>query len=1207
MANITSIHNPSFVLFPVNNNRTGWRPFGAPVLLVVPHRRTISGIPLGNSQVFNVKVFIEDVPRTARVAGHDHIGLKYPDKELFTFNVDSMGLSDRLIKVEDYDFFRSEVPIDTVQATYGDKFYYTTSSGVTAQIDYLPGANYYDLSDILIDFEHLPSDKYNLVYQAEYFTRILSEDQRQEFLCLDTNTISLALLKFKVKHPGAVIEEFERLTPAPYLTNAERSQDTTLALYRPFTDSLENIYDEQDLLESVNWVYDTPPETIPYLSQLLGWDLPYFPRSLDRLRKAVLRRTVEFQNLTGSKRAIVELFRLFGFEILITNLWWSSDGKVLIRPDDKQAFGYEDEQISTLPIDQIETVIIDWSDNGFGQFSIPLLFRPQTQPSVSQYTALLDGGDVTIEAYVVNKDSQAYVRLAEICNKIQLDPKYFGNNSGGLKTDINGYFRSTYINQQLEGLQIDGHSQCLVTGKMGQVAQAGGNGPILPISADGIAFNRNDNLLNIVLNGDLNLQNQSVFCFVYYHRFEYSVPQTIKDLQSNRFDVQIVTQELTEFADPVVLEFALDFLDRIKAFHSLLNKIIFTVELNESYSVTDWCVGGDFSQRWDIDAGKLQVPPAIIPNLPDDITVCSKLDPKSLGYKDTDILLRLRLLSNLPDEYAVWEKLDARTDQPTGATRLPLLSPADGRSKCKFNYLGQDRVLDTRIDQRTIEIGPSPNSNSIQSGYSNNFQESPVDLIDNGLFDQTGPATSSNSDSSLYGSITREYTQIRQSWCELDESTDYCYKGRVDDEILYRPTLSQQELIVFKPCSIDLGVGVYYTFPSYSQSVIRGVQKPAKYSRSPRTVFSGGATTSGQQLHIQSIQGPYLKAPYDQPLQRDSLLSRLYRDYDNPQDYTLHYSDRPVGDTDQRFNLALNRPQLNIQKSTLHLPGCRFPVLNALLQDFYHPSWEARPWDDDFSTYCGPRFICSGKEPSFLNSKMIVLTDGNEYLVYDQLPFQALGNGLVPDISSFGDHTLTTESMIEETDVVHKVYMQNVDNGHECLELDSVCDYDTNVIKQGIKPGVASIINPIFNSYAQCGDEILDFADGHACVGGYQPYDGEDLDQDGLYEEVLYGLGLDTTVTDQPSEMLIFLNSGIISEDGLRLDCGCLLVNCDNPTYGYEDLGSICSANLFKDNLGNYDWDSAHLQINSTMKLVEQSGTNSIQLDGSVRSLLETI
>lgn len=1209
MAQISNIHNPSFSLFPINNNRTGWRPFGAPAILVVPHRRTVTGSPIANSQVFNIKVFIEDVPSSARVAGHDNIGLRFPDRELFAVNLDSFDLAERQIRIQDLEYYRAGELIPTPQAQTGDLITYTTSTGITDQIPYISGANYYDLSDIVIDFEHLPSDEYNLVYQAEYFTRLLSQDENNEFLCVDTNSVSLALYKFRVKHPGVVLEEFERLTPAPYLTNAERSQDTTLALYRPFTDSLENIYDEQNLLESINWVYDAPPEAIPYISQLLGWDVPYFPRSLDQLRKAVLRRTVEFQQFAGTNRAIVDLFRLFGFEILINNLWWSSDGTRLIRPDEKQTLGYENEQIVTEQVDQIETLLSDWSEIGFGDFTIPLLYRPQTKSDVDQFSALLDGGDVTVESYIVTNGSLAHQQLIEIAEAINNDPGRYGQNSGGVSIDSSGFLISKDIKQRLTGLQIDGYSQCLISGKLGYAINELSVGPIAPVIANGLQLDRRQNQLHLVLNGDLNLDNQSVFCFAIYKRYEYTIPDVIKGLQSNRFDIQVITEQLTEFADPLFLDFAIEFLYKIKAFHSLLNKIIFSTELNETYEVTDWCVGGDYSQRWDTDAGQLQVPPAIIPDIPDDITECSNLDPRNLGYKESDILLRLRKLSNLPEEFAAWQVLDARADQPSGATRLPLAQPAPNRDSCKFTYLGQDRVVGNREEAKGTISQPSPNANSIQSGFASNNQESPINLVDNGQFNQTGSSSSSNNDSSIYGSITREYTQTRQAWCQLNESADYCYKGRVDDELLYRPTILANEQMVFKPCSIDLGTGVYYTYPSYSIPVIKGVSKPSKFSRSPRAVYSGGANASGQQLHLDSIQGDYLTASYDQPLANNSMLSRLYRDYDNPQDFTLHYSDRSKYDQyDQRFNLAIARPQLNIHKPTLHLPGCRFPIINALIDDFYHPTWDARPWDDDFSNYCGPQNICGNQEPNSLNSQITVGLDGNEYLTFDQRPFQILGNGQVPDIQSLGDHSLTTESLFEENDVIHQVYMQFADKSHECLLLDAVCDYDTSVQTSGIEPGIIETDFTIFNSYAECGTQIIDFADGYPCDSGLKNYELQDLGKEGLYDEVMIGLGVPTiSGTESPAQLLIFLRSGIRSEQGLRLDCGCLLADCNSPTNGYESAEAICSADIFLDDLNDYDWDMAHIQVNSRMLLSEPVGACSVQLDGSIGSLLETV
>jgi hypothetical protein len=1203
MVTISSKNNPSFALFPINNDRTGWRPFGLPVIMVVPNRRDLGNNPTQNSQVFNVRVFVEDVPSEARVAGHNNVGVRFPDRELYAEAIDAIGLAERLIDPSQYTFTRDGVEIDYGDAKEGDTFAYITTTGIKDTITYIPSANYYDLSDITIDYDQLPSGKYNQVYQAEYFTRLISDFGQEELLCIDASRTSLAILRFNVRHPGEVLEEFERHTPPPYLTNATRSQDSTLALYRPFTDALQDIMDEQDLLESVNWVFDTPAEAIPYLSQLLGWDLPYFPKSLDQLRRAVLRRTVEFQNLSGSRRAITNLFRLFGFEILISNLWWSSDGKRLIRPDENLPTPYESQKITTVEKCQIDCVLSGHNTEGFGIFNIPLLFRPQETIDLEDFTALRDGGNISIDCYFVEDNSNAYDVLTQISQEIQDNPLNYGNNSGGCGVDAEGFLIPFGISTRLAGLETVGYSQVLIEGKLGKVTNEVLAGSEIPLKKEGVKFNRETNILNITLNGALDYEGRinnvgrSVFTFVTYKRQEFLVPDIIKDLQSNRFEVQVVTEDLTEFADPVFLDFAVEFLFRVKAFHSLLNKIIYSVELNETYEVTDWCVGGNITQRFDIDAGTLQVPPAIIPEIPSDINDCTRLDPVSLGYKDEDITLRLRKLANLPEEHAVWKALDARADQPPGDTRLALMDAVPDRSECKFNHRGQDRIVGDRVERRTTEYGPSPNAGMMAAGFSSNLDTSPLDNAENGAFDKTSGIASSNNDSSTYGSFTREYTDIRESHCELDGITDYCYKGRVDDELLYRPTLVDGENVVCKPCSIDLGTGVYYLYPTQSVALVRGVKKPARNSSTRHSVFSGGATEGNQARHLMGIQGTYLAAPYDQQLQKDSHLARLYRDYGQPQDYTLHFSNR-IGQPpeDQQYNLALQRPSLNIQKPTLHLPGCRFPRINALRDDFYHPTWEARPWDDDFSTYCGPHSACGSIEPTFLNCVMIVGEDGNEYLSFDSQPFQCLGNNIVPDIQSLGDHTLSTDASFETTSVIHKVYMGGA-NGHEAIELDGVCDYDTSVENDTI-----IVDDPIFSSHNECNTgELIDFADGYACESGEKTYTPIDIGQ-GIFDEVFEALGLpSSTGTDAPSALLIFLGSGILHESCLRLDCGCLLVDCDGTSEG----SAICSADIFLNDDGFYDWQIDHLQIVRTMKNVETIGVCSTRLDGTIPSLLE--
>ena len=68
----TSRYNPSFLRYPIQNDRTGFKPVWLPVILIVPVRRTTEGLGLVNSEVWDVKYFIADAPDQAKVAGHTH-------------------------------------------------------------------------------------------------------------------------------------------------------------------------------------------------------------------------------------------------------------------------------------------------------------------------------------------------------------------------------------------------------------------------------------------------------------------------------------------------------------------------------------------------------------------------------------------------------------------------------------------------------------------------------------------------------------------------------------------------------------------------------------------------------------------------------------------------------------------------------------------------------------------------------------------------------------------------------------------------------------------------------------------------------------------------------------------------------------------------------------------------------------------------------
>lgn len=1201
-------HNPSFGLFPVNNNRTAWRPFGLPAILIVPHAKSYSGNNIYSGNVFNVRIYVEDVPREALIAGHNNISKRYPDRELYSESISSFELSSRLINPSSYQFYNAsgdqiDGPVE------GEYFEYITSTGIVDKIQFFGDADYYDLSDIKIEVELLPEALYNLVYEAEYFTRVVSQDELQEFLCINENQVAKSRFKFQINHPGHIISEFYNLTPPPYFTDANKASDMTIAEYRPFTDMLQDIYDEQSILERINWVFSTPPEAIPYVSSLLGWDIPYFPESLDQLRRAVLRRTVEFQNLAGSRRALVNLFRLFGFEILITNLWWSADGKRFIRPGEKLPTEYKNQEIQVKNRYQVDLALNDFDKIGFNELKIPLLYRPQIKSSFDDFVSVRDGGDVTVESYLVAKGSEAHTKLTAISQELLSDPSGFGEKYG-CYLDNNGYINSNFITNSLVGVYTGGFSQILIGGKLGEPSQQLIVGKA-PVTDKNLSLDRETNSLNLTINGHIDSTSYSIFTFALYERQEVVVPNIIADLQSNRFDIQVLTQNFEDYADPVTLEFATEFLYRLKAFHSLLNIIRTRAEFTETYEVTDWCVGGDIQMRYDIDAGMLQVPPAVIPNIPGTINDCSLLDPKNLGYKDSDILLRLRKLANLPEEHAAWKILDSRSDTPQNGLYIGPTPQAPGRETCKYTYRGQDRIQGIRVDVRGIESSPKPNSAQQIAGIAENPKASPNDIMDNGVFQTTGASVTSNSNSGAYGSFNIEYTEIRQPSCDETRTEDFCYKGRVDDELLFRNSIVTTDHIRCKPCQIGMGSGMYYLYPAYSQVNIPGVSDPSVGSLTLKTEFTGLAKSGNQQYFTTGIQGNYLTADYNKPLNdtNNSRLGQLYRSYGTPENQTLHYHNRnSPPNPDQRFNLALDKPSLVIEKPTLHIPGCRFPTLNRLGEDYVHPIWKARPWDDAYNSLCGSRSICGDAQDGLLSSVLVLDSNGDETLSFAIEDYIIFGNGLTPDIPSLGSHSLGTESSFNESEVIHEIYMEDADSPY--VTLDQVCDYE--------HIGYLSITDPLFNSHNQCtSGETFDFADGYPCVAGIRPYDGEDYSD---WIEVLEELGMPVN-SDTGQDVLFLLNSGIrdVEQVNLRLDCGCLLAGCDDLTG--TDLTSltstdpsdgltretICSSDLFKDQDGQYDWNCDHLRLDINLKLVETVGMCSTRLDGSIPTLLELV
>ena len=255
---------PSFVLYPVNDNTTGYKAISLPMILIVPKRLDTAGYPVVNSEVFltkkdlitnqtytveGFKLLIENVPSQALIVGHqnrDKNGkqLRYPDKELYSREILNQEFFDTQIDFSSASvtFFvlapdGTRTPISKVDVYSGCYFTYRTKAGVLSDAIYYQGALYYDLSLIALnDIILLEDGYYNLVYQTEYYNRnIINQGSLTEYVCIDILTKDLAHSTFKLNHPGEILSEFKRLTPRPYLNEKPADQDETVAFYRPFT------------------------------------------------------------------------------------------------------------------------------------------------------------------------------------------------------------------------------------------------------------------------------------------------------------------------------------------------------------------------------------------------------------------------------------------------------------------------------------------------------------------------------------------------------------------------------------------------------------------------------------------------------------------------------------------------------------------------------------------------------------------------------------------------------------------------------------------------------------------------------------------------------------------------------------------------------------------------------------------------------------
>lgn len=1008
MAQISDRHQPSFILWPLQNARTAWQAVYLPVILFVPHRRNSNGTTILNTEAFDVTFRIEDAQNRIPVAGEDYRGLLVPNFDLFKRELSTYELETRRIDVQHQDFinpklfdyverdFNRKITLEEFLASaskidqetfnlldvdsdgqltesdfnqidvrkngfitfsnfvksydsveINDLMIITTEAGKLRDvITWYADADYFDLSTISIETYLLqPPGKYVFSWTAHYYGRILTD--RGELFCIDENGIRLARLPIVFDHPGDVFYEMQTKMPDYVFTGERIDKDQTLKFIRPYSDILQDVYDEASFLQKINHIDYIPASYIPYLSYLLGWSLPYFPGSTDTMRRNVLKNARKLQNLKGSKAALRDLFEIFNYAIDIINVWYSPDGKKLLAPNDPAPnVSYK---INQKQVVRSDPMVSNYNADGFGSLEIPLLYHPT--------------GDITIEAWIVKTSSALYEPLKGAVDS------WDSLEADAIGEDPEGYLVNPALYELLPSGAAVGYSQVLVSQQFGGIdSRVPINSTQTPINQYGAKYDKYRNTLTLTFDHYIEFKpDEKLFIFATYERSKIEIPEELTDLRSNRFDIKILSKLDGSEVDPRVLEHLFDFITDLKAFHSLLRKIAFTLNYASVYNVTDFCVGQDRLAEPGTIMGEAQVPPAIIPKT---INLDNCVEGAfNRGFKVEDLKYRENVIQGLQEEFQAWKDLDCThkipSDQQALIESLSRLSinpeSMQDCSSCESTKYGQDRKY---------------------------FEE----------FDQD------------------HETDPRQTACDISSPiAPYCYTGRVKDQVQSFPIVRMNDTWKFSSCELMMGNdGFYFEMP-----VKVNISQPIRFDQ------------------IKNIN-------------RSLLEGRLVRSlaFNQKLQFTQehHLSSRVFNGLSQ-FNL--NMPQLGIQKDNMFIPGHRYITMDKLEIDFTHDVWSLRPWDDASN--------CANVSSMFWT--MEVDTEGNEILVFDTEPLVYLGNGLISDVSSLSSHDAgTTVSFVTHSIYTNEISHEAIQNNDSLIEVDATAG-DTACLGSEVQ-------GPIFDSAA---------------------------------------------------------------------------------------------------------------------------------------------
>lgn len=1046
---------PFWTLLPHINNRTAWKPISFPAILIIPFGSDSSGNPLSQSAPKDITISILDVVRRNKVSGHQNQDVFFPDRELYTITISGLELNKRLLDINDFENDGTHLKI-------------INRRGVSGDVPYDPNSLYYDFSDVEISVENLKHGRYQLSYQARLNKRVY--DSLGGLVCIDDTQDDLIIFNNDINHPGEIIDEMVKTTPSIWFNNQDLGKDPIITLYKPLTDCLQNVFDEQILLSRINFISKAYPETIQLLGQTIGWEIPYFPKSLDPLRRSVLRTSTFFQKNRSGFNNIHQLFDLFGYNILLRNLWYSPDNSRLEEPSYEP---YTPVQIQDKYV--LDIAVGNLIAPGFYTTDVQLICKPGEKTKYDNFSDI--GSDIYVESYVVKIGSAAQ-------NAIN---GFIANGNYDDISEISSGVINNDLNSRLVGLDVYASHQLKIS-KSGVHTEIYKTGPRDILFSPNISLDKYKPSVKISLDGHWNDKDLAIYVFVIYKTQKIIIADpNYEEKRSNFFDIRVNSRNDTLSPTSLVLDYALEFLYRVKALHSLLRHIFIESNSCEVYLVTDYCYGPGLSVSSDSDIGQQQVPPAITPI--DNDSKCDEQDARLLGYKESDISYRTKITAGLIEEWNSYLSYDNRLKEGGILNMLPQI-PELARIVGTYNGYGQDTFINTFEQYSAFGI------------------IEPFHLANQHIYTSTSEIYDYNTN--LIG-IENRCTELRQTGellydgpyqpvNNLSVREPICFKGRVSGDLYINQSIVSEEQVLLSDCVNHMGHGANFTTPKRSIIVRAGSENRLLGSQSPKPIISTNLPESGIDFE-DFLMNDYDLVGYD-PI-------RLSGDSDE----VLHYWDRQEHVDSTWHSAANNVPNYGIQRTNMHFPGTRFISMAKFQGTFVDPVYTKRPWDLD---------VCD----NVLNARLVKGVDNNEYLVFDQTPYTFTSTTGTPDIPAMGS---PISSSIAPTDVVHAIYSQYADGLTPGL-----CPYDTTIDSDGIK----NVNVALFKSASLCGTgDLRDYADGYPCVTGILTFT---IDFDSDYD---FFTGATSGIT---SQFLFLLMSGIVDGSfGIRLDCDCTITPCD--------------------------------------------------------------